>query len=208
MGPLGVSSMGQHLPLLNSTRAYGLAMNLLASGLRGKSKGSGGTPQVPFTSALRGLTTNKKMMIPLKRPKKYSWWKHTYFKRCGTLSCAIRAQHTIHKNLISLIRGIRLPSIFMSRFLTQGASTWDFDVMRRVTGDPWPFHACQQGSMPSTTSHHLQTVSNLLQWAWGTWRGSIWCLHKMRLYLVTLGSSTGSVLSSSQHEGDKLSVLW
>lgn len=70
MGPLGVSSMGQHLPLLNSTRAYGLAMNLLASGLRGKSKGSGGTPQVPFTSALRGLTTNKKMMIPLKRPKK------------------------------------------------------------------------------------------------------------------------------------------
>lgn len=70
MGPLGVSSMGQHLPLLNSTRAYGLAMNLLASGLRGKSKGSGGTPQAPFTMALRGLTTNKKMMIPLKRPKK------------------------------------------------------------------------------------------------------------------------------------------
>lgn len=66
MGPLGVSSMGQHLPLLNSTRAYGLAMNLLASGLRGKSKGSGGTPQAPFTSALRGFTTNKKMMIPLK----------------------------------------------------------------------------------------------------------------------------------------------
>ncbi len=84
---------------------------------------------------------------------------------------------------------------------------WDFDVMRRVTGDPWPFHACQQGSVPSTTSHHLEAVSNLLQWAWGTWRGSIWYLHKMRLYLVTLGSSTGWVLSSSQHEGDNLSVL-
>lgn len=70
MGPLCVSSMGQHLPLLNSTRAYGLAMNLLASGLRGKSKARvGGTPQVPFTSALRGFTTNNKMMIPLKRLK-------------------------------------------------------------------------------------------------------------------------------------------